>query len=187
VIDLYQIHRPDMLAHPEEVAAALTDLRQRGKIREVGVSNYNVHQVDALQQYLPFPIATQQPELSPWCLDPFSDGIIDQCMRERMAPLAWSPLAGGRLGLSVEAARDEADGERLAGLIMCLDELAASKDTTRTAIALAFLLAHPAGIIPIIGTQQLARIRESTAALKVGLTRNDWYSIVIASRGKPLP
>lgn len=187
VIDLYQIHRPDVLAHPEEVAAALTALRQQGKVREVGVSNYNIHQVSALQRYLPFAIATQQPELSPWCLEPFTDGRIDQCMREQMTPLAWSPFAGGRLGLSIEAARAEADGERLAALIERLDELAAAKGTSRSAIALAFLLVHPAGVVPIIGTQQVARMRESAAALDVSLTRNEWYSLVVASRGKPLP
>lgn len=187
VIDLYQIHRPDVLAHPEDVATALAELRHQGKIREVGVSNYSIHQVSALQRYLPFPLATHQPELGPWFLEPFEDGIIDQCMRERIAPLAWSPLAGGRLGLSVEAARREAEGERLAAVITRLDELAAAKGTTRSAIALAFLLVHPAGIIPIIGTQQVARIRQSVAALDVTLSRSEWYSIVVARRGEPLP
>jgi predicted oxidoreductase len=187
VIDIYQIHRPDVLTHPEELAAALTALRQQGKIREVGVSNYTCHQVSALQRYLPFPIATQQPEVSSWALQPFKDGVIDQCMRERITPLAWSPLAGGRLGLSVEAARREQDGERLATLIARLDELAQAKGTTRIAIALAFLLLHPAGIIPIIGTQQLGRIRESAAGLDVNMSRSEWYSIVVARRGEALP
>lgn len=187
VIDVYQIHRPDALAHPEEVAGAMADLRQQGKIREVGVSNYSAAQVDALQRYLPFPIATHQPELSAWFLTPFEDGTVDQCLREGITPLAWSPLAGGRLGLAPNAARRERDGERLAALISRMDELAKHKDATRSAIALAFLLVHPAGIIPIIGTQQPQRLREAVKALDVQMTRAEWHTLVEASRGTPLP
>ena len=98
-IDLYQIHRHDWLAHPEETAGALVLLRDAGKIREVGVSNFTPAQADALQRYLPFRLATHQPEFSCWNLAPLCDGVLDQCLRERMTPLAWSPLAGGKLGL----------------------------------------------------------------------------------------
>ena len=187
VIDLYQIHRPDWLAHPQEVAAALTQLRAEGKIREVGVSNFTVAQFDTLQSFLPFPLATHQPELSCWWLEPMRNGLLDQCMRARVTPLAWSPLAGGHLGLSPEAARGKTHGERLAALIECLDRLAAREGVSRSAIALAFLLVHPAGVIPIIGTQRPERIRESLAALRVQLTRTDWYDIIVASQGKRLP
>ncbi len=186
-IDLYQIHRPDMLGHPEETAAALSSLRQHGKIREVGVSNHRAAQFEALQHYLPFPITTHQPELSCWWLEPLRDGVLDQCLRTKVTPLAWSPLAGGKLGLTPEQAIKERDGERLAGLITCLDTLAAREGVPRSAIALAFLLAHPAGIIPIIGTQRVERIRDCLAAFRVKLTRHDWYSIVQASQGKKLP
>lgn len=187
VIDLYQIHRPDLLTHPEETAAALAQLREQGKVREIGVSNFNVHQVDALQRHLPFPIATQQPELSLWCLNPFDDGVIDQCMEQRVTPLAWSPLAGGRLGLSADAARGEDRGERLAALITAVEELAAAKVAPRSAVALAFLLHHPAGIVPIIGTQQPDRIRACAAAVGVTLSRDEWYSLLAAARGRRLP
>lgn len=187
VIDLYQIHRPDMLGHPEETAAALSQLRDAGKIREVGVSNYSVAQFEALQAYLEFPIATHQPEFSAWWLEPLRDGVMDQCMRRKVTPLAWSPLAGGKLGLSVEAARQETNGERLAALISRLDELAAREGVSRTAVCLAFLLAHPAGVIPILGTQRADRIRDSLDAFRVRLARADWYAIVQASQGKKLP
>ena len=187
VIDLYQIHRSDWLAHPHDVAAALTQLRAEGKIREVGVSNFTVAQFDTLQSFLPFAIATHQAELSCWWLEPIRNGVLDQCMRARVTPLAWSPMAGGHLGLSPDAARGKTDGARLAGLIECLDRLAARQGVSRSAIALAFLLVHPAGVIPIIGTQRPERIRESLAALRVRLTRTDWYDIVVASQGKRLP
>lgn len=186
-IDLYQIHRADLLAHPHEVAAALSQLRAEGKIREVGVSNFTVAQFDTLQSFLPFPIAAHQPELSCWWLEPLRNGLLDQCMRAHVTPLAWSPLAGGHLGLSPRAVRGKTDGERLAGLIECLDRLATREGVPRSAIALAFLLVHPAGIVPIIGTQRPERIRESIAALRVQLTRADWYEIVVASQGKRLP
>lgn len=187
VIDLYQIHRPDLLAHPADVAGVLAALRQEGKVREVGVSNHTPAQLDALQAHLPFAIATHQPELSVWELAPLSDGVLDQCLRLGVTPLAWSPLAGGRLGLDVADARGEPHGERLAALLERLDVLAVEHDATRAAVALAFLLAHPAGVIPIVGTQRPERIRTCAAACDVSLSRPEWYTLVEASRGEKLP
>lgn len=185
VIDLYQIHRPDLLAHPEETARALITLREQGKIREVGVSNFNVSRFDMLQAFLPFPIATNQPELSPLFLEPFANGILDQCIRLKVTPLAWSPLAGGRLGLSAEEASYETSN--LSTVIRRLDELAERESVARSAVVLAFLMAHPAGVIPIVGTQRTSRIRESLGAFDVHLTRQDWYRVFEAGLGAPLP
>jgi predicted oxidoreductase len=187
VIDLYQVHRPDWLAHPEEVARALVRLREAGKIREVGVSNFGVAALDALQRYLPFPIATQQPELSCWALDPLRDGVLDQCMREGITPLAWSPLAGGRLAEPVAAAQRGPEWARLADLLAVLDRLAAREGVPRAAVALAWLLVHPAGVVPIVGTQRPERVRACLRAFDVRLTRRDWYDVVVASQGGPLP
>lgn len=186
-IDLYQIHRPDWLAHPEDVAGALTRLREEGKIREVGVSNYTAAQCAALQRYLEFPIATHQPEWSCWTLAPLRDGVLDHCLGARMTPLAWSPLGGGRLTLSVEAARAEPDGARLANLLEALDRIAAREGVSRAAVAVAWLLVHPSGAIPIIGTQRPERIRECLRAFDVNLSRREWYELVAASQGEPMP
>jgi len=186
-VDLYQIHRPDWLAHPADTGAALAKLRESGKIRAVGVSNFTPAQFDALQRHLPFPIATHQPELSPFELAPLRDGVLDQCLREGVAPLAWSPLAGGRLGLPVAAARREPDGARLAALLERLDALAAREGVPRAAVALAWLLAHPAGVIPIVGTQQPRRLAEAARAFDVRLSRQDWYDVVVASQGARMP
>ena len=186
-IDLYQIHRPDLQAHPQEIADVLVRLRDAGKLREVGVSNYTAAQFDALQQYLPFPIAAHQPELSCWAIAALRDGVLDQCQRLGVTPLAWSPLAGGLLGLGVDEARGRAEGERLAALIEVLEALAAREGVGRAAIALAFLLVHPAGVIPILGTQRIPRIREAAGALRVHLSRADWYAILAASQGAPHP
>ena len=97
VIDLYQIHRPDMYTHPADVAATLTELRDAGKIREVGISNHTPAQVAALQAHLGFPIVANQPEFSASHLDPMRDGTLDQCMQLGITPMAWSPLGGGSL------------------------------------------------------------------------------------------
>ncbi|MGE5210997.1 MAG: aldo/keto reductase, partial [Acidobacteriota bacterium] len=178
VIDLYQIHRPDMLAHPAEVAATLAGLREEGKIREVGVSNHTPAQVAALAAHLPFPIVTNQPEYSAMHLDPLRDGTFDDCMRTGTVPLAWSPLGGGRLATG--------DGVR-PELLAVLDRLAEREGVDRATVAVAFVLAHPAAPIAIVGSQRPERITASRAALDVALTRDDVYSIIQASEGVPLP
>ena len=178
VIDLYQIHRPDMLTHPAEVATTLASLREKGKIREVGISNHTPAQHEALAAHLPFPLATTQPEYSPATLDPLRNGTFDLCMREGVVPLAWSPLGGGRL-ISGEGVRPE--------LITLLDELAEREGVDRAAICIAFVLAHPSAPVAILGTQTPARLESSTAALGVHIDRGDVYAIIQASEGVPLP
>lgn len=178
VIDLYQIHRPDLLTHPAALAATLAELRDAGKIREVGVSNHTPAQVDALRAHLPFPLVTNQPEYSALHLDPLRDGTFDACMRDGTVPLVWSPLAGGRLGTGEGVAPD---------LLAVLDRLAARESVDRGTIALAFVLAHPAQPVAIIGTQRPERIIASTAAFDVSLDRADVYAIIQASDGRPLP
>ena len=178
VIDLYQIHRPDLLAHPADVAATLATLRDEGKIREVGVSNHTPAQVAALAAHLPFPIASNQPEFSALHLDPMRDGTFDACMGSATVALAWSPLAGGRL-----ATGDDVRPE----LLEVLDSLAAREGVDRATIAIAFVLAHPAAPVAIVGSQNPERIAGSTAALGVELTRTDVYAIIQASEGVPLP
>ncbi len=181
VIDLYQVHRPDMFTHPAEVAATLSALRDEGKIREVGVSNYTPDQYDALAAHLPFPIASTQPEYSVLHLDPLRDGTFDRAMRDGVIPLAWSPLSGGRLFAS---AADGGPSDELGGL---LDGLAERENVDRAAIAVAFVLAHPSKAIAIVGTQNLDRIAATSDALSVQLDRADVYAIVQASEGVPLP
>lgn len=187
VIDLYQIHRPDFLAHPMEVAEVLTTLRTEGKIREVGVSNYAPSQFNALQAHLPFTITTHQPELSCLAYGALRDGVLDQCLEKRVTPLAWSPLAGGSLGLDPGEARTREGGARLVRVIEALDRVAVAQEVPRSAVALAWVMAHPSRAIPILGTQRLDRMREGLAAFRVKLTRADWNAILVASQGERLP
>ncbi len=185
VIDLYQIHRPDFLGNPSEIAEVLTALREEGKIKEVGVSNYTPSQFRALQAHLSFPIATHQPEFSAWTHDILRDGILDQCLELGVTPMAWSPLSGGKLAMQ----KDEAQSidPRLGALIGELDCIAEEQGVSRTAVALAWVMRHPAGVIPIIGTQNVERIKDSVTALKVELSRTQWNSILVAAQGEPLP
>ncbi len=180
-IDLFQVHRPDVLTHPAELAAALTSLRAQGKIREAGVSNYGAQQTALLQKYLAFPLATMQPEFSVLAITPAFDGTLDHAIEHDMTPLAWSPLGGGRL------ATGSAADERVGRVVAKLDKLAERDGVSRTAVAIAFVMRHPAAPIPIIGTQNPARIAAAAQALRVNLSRADWYGIVAASQGAPLP
>ena len=177
VIDLYQVHRPDLLAHPADVARVLIDLRESGKVREIGVSNHSPSQVAALQAHLgDVPLATVQPELSLLHIDPIDDGVLDGAMAGGLTPLAWSPLGQGRL----------ATGDAAPALLSAIDAVAERESVSRSTVALAWVMAHPSGPVPIIGTQRPERIREAAGALDVALSRADWYSL-IAAAGRPLP
>jgi len=178
-IDLYQIHRPDILAHPQEVARTLDDAVKAGKIRALGVSNYTLHQIAALNQFLDHKLVATQPEISPLRITCFENGELDQAMMMGLTPLAWSPLGGGRLA-NPESERDKAVATEL-------DRVAGEQGVSRTAAAYSWLMAHPAGIIPIVGSQQPARIVEAVDAYKVRWSRQDWYAVLVAARGEGLP
>jgi predicted oxidoreductase len=183
-IDLLLIHRPDLLAHPAEVAEAFERLRRAGKIRAAGVSNYTPAQVDALCAHLPFDLAAVQNEFSPLAIEPLADGTLDGAMRHGMAVLAWSPLGQGRLAAR---AGESSDSARADAVIAALDAVAGRAGTPRSAVAYAWIMAHPARPIPLIGSQNPARIREARSAYSVHLTREEWYRILVAARGARMP
>ncbi|MBA4767609.1 MAG: aldo/keto reductase [Porphyrobacter sp.] len=178
-VDLWQIHRPDILAHPQEVARVLDDAVASGKVRSLGVSNFTQAQTAALNHFLGTKLVSTQPEISPLRIDCFENGELDQAMMMGLTPLAWSPLGGGRLA-APETARDKA-------VAAALDAVAGAQGVSRTACAYSWLMAHPAGIIPIIGSQNAGRIAEGAAALSVRWTRTDWYAVLVAARGERLP
>ena len=179
-IELYQIHRPDLLAHPEEVAGAFDRLRQAGKIAAAGVSNHTPQQTEALMRFMAYPLASIQPELSALAASSVEDGTLDLAMRAQLAVLAWSPLGGGRL------AGDAAD-PRSRAVAAALDAVAQEQGVSRTAAAYAWVMAHPAAPIPIVGSQTAERIAQAAEAYSVRWTRADWYRVYTAWRGSPLP
>jgi predicted oxidoreductase len=178
-VDLWQIHRPDILAHPQEVARVLDDAVASGKVRALGVSNFTQAQIAALQHFLGDKLVSTQPEISPLRIDCFENGELDQAMMLGLTPLAWSPLGGGRLA-APETAREHA-------VAAALDAVAEAQGVSRTVAAYSWLMAHPAGIVPIIGSQNAGRIAEGAQALSVRWTRTQWYAVLVAARGVPLP
>lgn len=178
-VELYQIHRPDMLAHPEEVARALETMVVSGKVGAVGVSNYTVAQSDALASFLSVPLASQQPQFSALHLDPLTDGLLDRVMRDGAAALAWSPLGGGRIA--------EPATPREHAVAAALDRKAEEAGVSRAAAAYAWIMAHPARPIPIVGTQDAGRIAAIAEVYRVRWTRAQWYEVLVASRGERLP
>lgn len=182
-IDLLMLHRPDYLMAPAEVAGVFLALKEAGKVREFGVSNFRPSQLSALQQACPFPLIVNQVEISllhPTTLD---DGTLDQCLTQSITPMAWSPLARGRL---VQPTDQSADPQ-VASIGRVLDELARQQGVGRAEMALAWLLKHPAGIIPIVGSAHPVRIAQQAAAVRLCLSREDWYRLLEAARGTRLP
>lgn len=166
-IDLLLIHRPDPLMNPEEVAQAFSQLQQDGKVLHFGVSNFTPRQFLMLKAYLPMPLVTNQLEISLSRVAPFFNGEIDVLMENKARPMAWSPLAGGKL---------MTEEREWFGM-------ATKYNATYSQLALAWLLKHPSEIFPIIGTTKPDRISESAKAMDVQLDRQDWFEMLRWARG----
>ncbi len=178
-IDLWQVHRPDILTHPHEIAETVERALASGKIRAFGVSNYTIAQIDVLAKCLSAPLISTQPEMSALHLDPMINGESDQAIALDLALLAWSPLAGGRL--------IQPDDKRAHAVAAALDTVAQDQGVDRSSAALSWLLAHPSRPIPIIGSQNAQRIKQAADALKVRWNRQSWYAVLVAARQEPLP
>lgn len=171
-IDLLLIHRPDPLLNPDIVANAFTQLRTSGKVLHFGVSNFTTTQFEMLQAYLDFPLVTNQLEISLTQHTALFDGSLDVLMKHRVSPMAWSPLAGGKLvsgdsgNLFVNAARYGA---------------------TNVQLSLAWLLRHPSVIFPVIGTTKPERIEECARALEITIDVQDWFEMLKVVQGKEMP
>ena len=186
-IDIYMLHRPDLLAEPEEVAQAFTQLKASGKVRCFGVSNFRPSLLTALQAACPMPLVAHQIEVSLAKLDAFTDGTLDQCLIERITPMAWSPLAGGLIGDGANRLLPSQESYQPERFLPALDAVAKVRGVSRTTVALAWLLKHPAKMLPIIGTINPTRIAEAVKAADLELTREEWYRLLIAARGEPMP
>ena len=195
-IDLYQLHRPDPLSHPGETAEVLDILVEEGKIRDIGVSNYYPNQASALAAYLQTPLLTNQIEFSLLHLPPLyegregqgGDGVLDHCLENEITPLAYSPVGRGWLAGHKEIPADHPQAERFERVLTLLRELTdAYQGATPTQLALAWILGHPAGIIPLVGSNNPEHIREAAGAVGPELSRTDWYRLWVASRGARVP
>jgi predicted oxidoreductase len=186
-IDVLMLHRPDFLADPHEIAGAFERLRAAGKVKFFGVSNFRPSLVTALQAACPMPLILHQVEISLAKLDAFTDGTLDQCLEKNITPMAWSPLAAGLIGEGSKRLLPAQQGYRPEKFLPELEAVAKARGVGRTIIALAWLMKHPSRIIPIVGSNNPERIREAVRATEIELTRDEWYRLLNAARGEPLP
>ncbi len=179
-IDLLLIHRPDPLMNPEETARAFKDLKASGKVLNFGVSNFIIPDFEMLNRYYDNNLITNQLEISPYDLEHFENGNISFYTKEGIHPMAWSPLAGGKL--------IHPDDEESRRIHRKLSELAERLQIESIDILVyAWLLRHPAGIIPILGTGKIERVHQAVKALNISLTTEDWFRIYEAGLGHPVP
>lgn len=186
-IDLYQLHRPDLLMDPEEVARAFTILHDSGKVRWFGVSNFLPSTVELLQNTLDVPLIVNQIEVSLARIAPLYDGTLDQCLLHKMTPLSWSPLGGGRLGFAADSVDLKGAEPGKETLPQALAALAIEHETEPAVIALSWLLRHPSRTIPIVGSVAPWRIRDMTKCLDIPLSREEWYRLLVAAQGHAMP
>ena len=195
-VDCYQLHRPDPLSHPAATAEVLDALLEQGVIRSVGISNYYPQQTLALKKYLKAPIVSNQIAISLLHTQPIyegregqgGDGVLDQCLEMGVTPLAYSPIGGGWLSGRREVPADHPNRERIERTVTALREMGeAYGGATPTQLAIAWLLAHPAQIVPLVGSNNPEHIREMAGAAQIHLSRTDWYKLWVASRGIPMP
>lgn len=198
-LDILLFHRPDPLMEPEEVAEAMSALKSAGKVRAFGVSNMSAGQIRLLQAYSKEPLIVNQLEMSlakiGWLdqgvhvnqdaakEDIFPEGTLEYCRLENIQIQAWGPLAQG-----VFSGRDLSDQPAsIRETAELVQAMADEKGTTREAIILAWLMRHPSGIQPVIGTANPERIRACGEAANLTLTREEWYTLYVSSRGRALP
>lgn len=196
-LDGLLLHRPDPLVEPEEVARAFDELYTSGKVRYFGVSNHTAPQIALLQSYIKQPLVINQVQLSllhPYLIDEgllanqnqestaLASGLLDYCRLHRILIQAWGPVAGGQLISPNENASDNV--KTTASIIT---SMSLKYNVTKEAVALGWLLYHPAGIQPIIGTSRPERVIASCMVDDLHMDREMWYSLYIAGRGRPLP
>jgi len=179
-LDVLLIHRHDPLMEVTEVAEAFTMLKQSGKVRYFGVSNFMPHQFELLQSQLDFPLVTNQVECSVVHMQAMHNGQFDQCQRQGITPMIWSPLAGG----SIFNPETEHELQLYNTLVQIGEELGGAG---LDCVALAWLMNHPTKPVPVVGTGKLERIQSATVASELEMTRQQWYRIWQASAGHEVP
>lgn len=179
-IDLLLLHRPAPFFDPASVARAFRILKNDGKVLHFGVSNFNPVQFEMLNAFTDEKLVTNQVEISPCALEHFDNGNMDFFLKSGIKPMAWSPLGGGRIF-------DPGD-ERCVRVLKVLNEIADELQAKSVdQVIYAWLLKHPAEIIPVAGSGNIARIRTACEALNLNLSLEQWYRIFVASHGKDLP
>ncbi|MBP0725576.1 aldo/keto reductase [Bacillus sp. RG28] len=179
-IDLLLIHRLDPFMDPKEVANAFNQLHKEGKVHHFGVSNFLPSQFRMLQAHLDMPLVTNQIEVSPMQLEHFEKGTIDLMLEKGISPMIWSPLAGGEIFTS-----QKEDAVRVRAM---LEEIATEVGATSIdQVMYAWLLAHPAKMMPIVGSGKIERVKTAVEATNISISREQWFRIYVAAMGHPVP
>ncbi|MEM6966210.1 MAG: aldo/keto reductase [Bacteroidota bacterium] len=176
-LDVLLIHRPDFLMNPHEIAEAFEQLKSAGKVKHFGVSNFTKDQFDLLNSLIP--LVTNQIEISITHLNAFTDGTLLQCQQHNIAPTAWSPLGGG-------AVFGQSEDEKIQRIQEMGHTLAEKYEVDLDEILMVWLLKHPAGIIPVIGTSKIKRVQSALNATKIEMSKEDWYRLWKASTGREI-
>ena len=178
-LDLVLLHRPDPLMNADATADAFNKLVKDGKVNYVGVSNFTPSQIDLLQSRLERPLVTNQVECSLHHYAPLFDGTLDQAQKHRISPMFWSPFSGGKLFTG-----DDEQSHRIQSALAPLRE----KYSASTAqLALAWLMKLPCNGVPVMGTGKTERLREAAESVGLELERQDWFTLLVASQGHPVP
>ena len=179
-IDLLLLHRPAPFFDPEVAAEAFSSLKKEGKVLHFGVSNFTPGQYEMLKKFTEEKLVTNQVEISPYCLEHFENGNMDFFLKENIKPMAWSPLAAGKL----LNPHDEKGPRILRALLQVSEEL---NIVPVDKVIYAWLLKHPVAMMPVVGTGKIERIKSAVNALDIDMTLEQWYKIYIAALGKELP
>jgi len=180
-IDMLLIHRPDPLMIADEIAEAFNELRRAGKVRHFGASNFTPSQFNLLQSRLDVPLATNQVECSVLELAAIFDGTFDQMQQSRIPPMIWSPLGGARL-FNTE---NHVAAKRLHPVLERMRDKYALPGIAEVAIA--WLLHLPCQPVPVLGTMKAHRIADATLSCSTQFDRQDWFEILVAAQGHPVP
>lgn len=179
-IDLLLLHRPAPFFDPEEAARAFSDLKKEGKVLNFGVSNFTPAQFELLNSVVEDKLVTNQVEISLYCLEHFENGNIDFFLKEKIFPMAWSPVAGGRLL--------NPHDNRGPGILRTLHQVGEEMGiSTVDKVIYAWLLRHPVHMLPVVGSGKIERIKHAADALELDMSLEQWYKIYIAVKGKELP
>lgn len=182
-LDLFLLHRPDYLFDPQEVAETFEQLKRQGKVKYFGVSNFSPSQVSLLQSATTEKLIVNQVEINIHNINSFTDGTLDQCLQHDITPMAWCPIAT----VVYEAWGNTFSTEDVNRIHQEFDRQAQIYGCEKWVVALAWLLKHPAKICPIVGSTNPERIKAATQALELNYSREDWYRLLQARNGQPVP
>ena len=174
-LDLLLLHRPSPLMHPDPIAKAITKLKNQGKIKSFGVSNFMTSQIAMIESAIP--VSANQVEFSVTSSEAMYNGIFDDCITHGRMAMSWSPLGS----------YFKEKSSRIERISIVIDGFSAKYGCTSDQLLLAWILKHPAKVFPVVGTASAHRLKDAMAATKIQLELEDWFVMLQASQGHEVP